>query len=102
MPENSSQSPQAAGLETRLGKVETRVSLVEAELKHLATRADLEKGLNDLGRELTREMRHQLYAILAAMGVMVSALVGGALAYAHLSNAQALPPPPPALEAPVP
>ena len=95
MPENSSQNPPAPSLETR-------VSVLEVEFKHLATKADLEKMGRELTRELTGEMRRQLYAILAAMGIMMSAQVGGAVAYAHLSSAEAPPPPPPALEAPRP
>ena len=103
MSQNSSQNPQA-------GSLEARVSVVEAELKHLATKADLEKMGKELSRELSgkitdlqaamsREIRQVLFAVLAAMGVMMSTIAGLAVAYAPHDPP---PPPPPALEAPSP
>ena len=92
MPENSSQNPPAPSLEAR-------VSVVEAELKHLATKADLAKGLSDLRRDLSKEIRAVLFTLLAAMGIMMATLVNLITTYAP---PEPPPPPPPALEAPSP
>lgn len=89
VPENSSQDPRVASLEAR-------VSVVEAELKHLATKADLHKAIGDLGKE----MRKQFYVILAAMGIMMATLVNLITTYAPPEAPP--PPPPPALETPSP
>lgn len=99
MSQNSSQNPQANSLESRVGSL-------EGELKHMATKADLQEmgkelsgKITDLQAAMSREIRQVLFAVLAAMGIMMAALVSLITTYAP---PEPPPPPPPALEAPSP
>lgn len=62
-------------IEGHVTGIDTRVTSIEATLKHLATKADVEKVRTDVERSLNVALRWQIGILIAAMVAVVVTLL---------------------------